>query len=261
MKMAYASDCRSRDNADWGRHHKMMVDRRRESIHLLMESLRTSDVSWSVGESIRTIHLSEINTTTDKENQRAGYLQHSEVIPVVTTLGPKPTLVGTLRIRPDYLVRDQFRMLAPSPVSSVLPDSGTIEGSSESSTPEELVMFVRRRIGANTYQWEIEVSLLELVLVSGFEFVNGLYKDDDANWVHIQDGVPYLAGSAGSLVVSCRRCGVEQMMKAKAWFITVGNTHISYCTACNKREALEPVRMDELHNRWLPFWKLVDGPY
>lgn len=257
MKMSYASDCRSRDNADWGRHHQAMHDRRRKSTSALMESLRTSDVSWGLGESIRTTRLAEINTPTNREKRWVWYLQHSEVLPVVSALGPKPTLVGTLRIGLDYPARIQFRMPAPAPLTAVplMVDNELVKADLDE------VMFVRRCAGGNTYWWEVGASLVELALVPGFEFVNGLYKDEEANWVHIQDGVPYLAGSAGSLVVSCRRCGVEQMMGARAWFINERQPDLIDCSNCNRPGTIEPVRMDELHDRWLPFWKLVDGPY
>jgi len=257
MKMSYASDCRSRDNADWGRHHQAMNDRRRESTNAFMENLRASDVSWGMGESIRKARLAEINALTIREKRWVRYLQHSEVLPVVSVLGPKPTLVGTMRVGPDYLDRIQFRMPATPSMTAVLPE---ITDDPVMADNEE-VTFVRRYAGGNTYWWEVGASLVELALVAGFEFVNGLYQDDEANWVHIQDGVPYLAGSGGSLIVSCRRCGVEQMMGARAWFINERQSDLIDCSSCNRPGTIEPIRMDELHDRWLPFWKLVDGPY
>ena len=260
MKMAYGSVCRSRDHADWARHNRGITGRQREQTHELVTRLNAFDMVWCVGERIRKSRMAEINTPTVEEQRESTRLQATEVLPVVSVIGPKPALVGTVRTNCEFLNRPQFRLAAMESITTVFADSDNMP---PSMATFEAVTFIRRLVASDTYQWEVGVDLITLAMVGDFEFVNGLYKDDEDNWVHIQDGVRYLAGSAGSLVISCRRCGVEQMMNARSWFINAGGRlpGIEYCTNCDRSETLEPVRMDELYDRWLPFWRLVDGPY
>jgi len=75
------------------------------------------------------------------------------------------------------------------------------------------------------------------------------------------DGIQYLRGSAGSLILACPSCGEEHFRDPYDYF-GPRKCRFDKCYTC--RTQMEPIRMDELETRWYPFWKslgweIVDG--
>lgn len=82
-------------------------------------------------------------------------------------------------------------------------------------------------------------------------------------------GVAYLCGSAGSLILACPKCGEEYfrepdnyswslVLENKAWLDKGqknywGDPSWHKCMTCKTQ--MEPIRMDELDSRWKPFWR------
>jgi len=71
------------------------------------------------------------------------------------------------------------------------------------------------------------------------------------------NGVEYLLGSAGSLILACPKCGEEHFRDPDnyAFFRERGGgvQNFDNCFSCRTR--MEPIRMDELESRWKPFWR------
>ena len=65
------------------------------------------------------------------------------------------------------------------------------------------------------------------------------------------DGVEYLLGSAGSLILACSKCGEEHFRDSNDYFRHPLNCE--QCFACHNDMA--PIRMDELETVWKPFWR------
>jgi hypothetical protein len=86
------------------------------------------------------------------------------------------------------------------------------------------------------------------------------------------DGVKYLCGVAGSLILACPKCGEEHFRTPENYFwslvpsnkalIDSGHKNLwgapewHICTSC--RTQMEPIRIDELETRWRPFWASLD---
>jgi len=68
-------------------------------------------------------------------------------------------------------------------------------------------------------------------------------------------GVEYLKGTAGSTIMACSKCGEEHFREATDVFREhEGLTPCTEnCFTCHTQ--MEPIRMDELKNRWYPFWR------
>ena len=75
------------------------------------------------------------------------------------------------------------------------------------------------------------------------------------------DGVAYLLGSAGSLVLCCPQCGEEHFREPRNYFgkPPIGEKSWHRCFSCPACTQMEPIRIDELEIRWKPFWKAIDG--
>lgn len=63
------------------------------------------------------------------------------------------------------------------------------------------------------------------------------------------EGVEYLSGTAGSLIVACPKCAEEHFRNPYDYF-----AHPEW-HKCSCKTQMEPIRMDELEARWKPFWK------
>ena len=83
-------------------------------------------------------------------------------------------------------------------------------------------------------------------------------------------GVEYLRGSAGGLILACPKCGYEHFREPVNYFWSLvpenkelldrwpesswrGCPSWHKCWMCLTQ--MEPIRMDELENRWKPFWR------
>lgn len=89
-------------------------------------------------------------------------------------------------------------------------------------------------------------------------------------------GVEYLLGSEGSLILACPKCGKQFFREPENYFWSLDpknkawlergqinywgdpSWHICFCDT-----QMEPIRLDELETRWKPFWRslghLVEG--
>ncbi len=81
------------------------------------------------------------------------------------------------------------------------------------------------------------------------------------------NGTKYLCGSAGSLILACSTCGEEHFRDPGSYMWTdeqreanrelqkrgVGKHEFDKCHRCQTR--MEPIRLDEIETRWVPFWK------
>lgn len=83
------------------------------------------------------------------------------------------------------------------------------------------------------------------------------------------DGVEYLRGSAGSLILACPTCGQEHFRDPMNYFWSLvpknkewmdrgqtnywGDPSWHKCFECKTQ--MEPIRADELEGRWKPFWR------
>ena len=81
------------------------------------------------------------------------------------------------------------------------------------------------------------------------------------------NGIKYLLGTAGSLILACPQCGEEYFRNPSDYVWTneqmeanpalkmrgLGKHEFDICFACKTR--MEPIRLDELESRWKPFWK------
>ena len=84
------------------------------------------------------------------------------------------------------------------------------------------------------------------------------------------EGVKYLRGSAGSLILACPKCGEEHFRDPDSYMWSaeereandelknrgLGKCEFDKCYTCGTR--MEPVRIDELQTRWIPFWESID---
>lgn len=69
------------------------------------------------------------------------------------------------------------------------------------------------------------------------------------------NGVAYLCGSAGSLILSCPRCGRDRFRDPLTYW-----HHPPEWERCFKDgTVLEPVRVDEVESRWLAIWSKDEG--
>ena len=82
------------------------------------------------------------------------------------------------------------------------------------------------------------------------------------------NGVAYLLGTAGSLILACPKCGEEHFRPSENYFWGLvpenkawiergqknywGDPSWHKCGTC--RTQMEPIRVDELESRWKPFW-------
>lgn len=82
-------------------------------------------------------------------------------------------------------------------------------------------------------------------------------------------GVKYLLGSAGSLILACPKCGEEHFREPENYFWSLvlrneawldkgqknywGDPSWHKCMTCKTQ--MEPIRTDELESRWKPFWR------
>lgn len=71
---------------------------------------------------------------------------------------------------------------------------------------------------------------------------------------HTNDGIQYLLGSAGSLILACPKCGDEIFSRPEQYFIGDDVTAKMKCFSC-RLALLEPINMTELETRWKPFWQ------
>lgn len=85
------------------------------------------------------------------------------------------------------------------------------------------------------------------------------------------DGVEYMRGSAGSLILACPVCGDEHFREPINYFWSLYSDNKAWmergqknywgapewhkCVECPERTQMEPIRMDELESRWKPFWR------
>lgn len=252
-------ECDARQLADENRFHLNLSKRRGEQTQSLLLELEASDLPWRDGENIRKQRMSEIQALNKGEEERQKYLYKSQVV-AVERLG---IIVGTLRfsIAGGYIENCKaltFRVERnPYCFAAIQHDDPSLI----SETIEiEHVNFVAVAFVTGEYGFEVADSLETLEKVEGFEFVNGLYMDHEQNWVYIHDGERYLATNHGSVVVSCPRCGKDKWVDPKATNFH-GEDNRNLCD--NHVEPfipMLPVRMDDLSDRWMPFWRLVDGP-
>lgn len=84
-------------------------------------------------------------------------------------------------------------------------------------------------------------------------------------------GVEYLLGSQGSLILACPQCGREYFRETENYFWSLdpknreriergqknywGDPSWHVCISCDNDPQMEPIRMDELESRWKPFWR------
>ncbi len=82
------------------------------------------------------------------------------------------------------------------------------------------------------------------------------------------DGVEYVLGSAGSLILACDGCGQEHFRSPENYFgpPPAGDPswHRCWNPGCPKRTSnqnvalngnqLQPIRVDELESKWRPLW-------
>ena len=68
------------------------------------------------------------------------------------------------------------------------------------------------------------------------------------------EGVEYLLGSAGSLIVACPKCGEEHFREARNYFgpEPLGNPSWHKCFECGSQ--MEPIAIRDL-SRWRRFWR------
>jgi len=69
----------------------------------------------------------------------------------------------------------------------------------------------------------------------------------------VNNGVEYLVGTAGSLILCCPKCGEEHFRAPENYF-----DHPSWHRCYTCKTQMEPVRIDELKSRWRPFWKSLE---
>jgi hypothetical protein len=85
-------------------------------------------------------------------------------------------------------------------------------------------------------------------------------------------GVEYLLGSAGSLILACQKCGDLRCRTPENYFWSLVPLHMAWieqgkknywgdpswhkCYTCGTQ--MEPIRADELESRWKPFWDSLD---
>ena len=83
-------------------------------------------------------------------------------------------------------------------------------------------------------------------------------------------GVEYLRGSAGSLVLTCPKCGEEHFREPENYFWSLYPKNAAWlargqrnywgapewhkCMSCEPEVQMEPIKTDELDTRWIPFW-------
>ena len=79
--------------------------------------------------------------------------------------------------------------------------------------------------------------------------------DGDRLRQRVIDGVAYLLGSAGSLILACHKCGEEHFREPSNYFgpKPSGDPAWHKCFSCGTQ--MEPIRIDELDSRWRPFWR------
>lgn len=68
----------------------------------------------------------------------------------------------------------------------------------------------------------------------------------------IHEGTAYLAGTAGSLILSCRVCGRDSFRAAFDYF---SRPEAQEETCPNGHGRKEPVRIDDLDTVWRPIWR------
>lgn len=84
------------------------------------------------------------------------------------------------------------------------------------------------------------------------------------------DGVEYLLGTAGSLIMACPKCGEEHFREPENYFWSLvpenkawldrgqknywGDPSWHKCMTCDNQQ-MEPILVDELESRWQPFWR------
>lgn len=67
------------------------------------------------------------------------------------------------------------------------------------------------------------------------------------------DQVAYLLGTSGSLILACSKCGEEHFRSKSDYWFRKEPIKWEKCFTCGTQ--MEPIRMDELENRWKPFWR------
>lgn len=76
----------------------------------------------------------------------------------------------------------------------------------------------------------------------------------------IFDGVEYLAGTAGSLILSCPIGGDDRFRDGHDYFLRgskgAGN---EMCFCCEPSVRMEPVKIADLEAKWHPLWKAIDS--
>lgn len=68
------------------------------------------------------------------------------------------------------------------------------------------------------------------------------------------EGVKYLAGSAGSLILCCDKCGEEHFRDVDNYFL---HTEWHKCMTC--RNQMQPVKEKEMFKKWYPIWMDSEG--
>ena len=84
-------------------------------------------------------------------------------------------------------------------------------------------------------------------------------------------GVEYLLGTAGSLILACPKCGREHFREPENYFWSLvpenkarieqgqknywGDPSWHVCMVCDTQ--MEPIRINELEARWKPFWRSI----
>lgn len=75
------------------------------------------------------------------------------------------------------------------------------------------------------------------------------------------DGVKYLMGTAGSLIIACQKCAQEHFRDPVDYF---AHPDWHKCFTCrDPKQQMVPIKLDDLETKWKPFWRSlghsVDG--
>ena len=69
--------------------------------------------------------------------------------------------------------------------------------------------------------------------------------------IYTHEGVQYLAGTAGSLILACPKCGEEHFRDFHYFY----HPEWAVCFTCKPKQQMEPILISELESRWKPFWR------
>lgn len=255
-EFAFYHECEKRMMADYTRLETEKRVRVAGEISKLHEDLRASDVSWAKGESIRGSREVEIRRSTLDEERDRKYLDSTVVVPVVS-IDKADLLIGTIRTTREAAQDPRFRVLVDR-----RDEIGLVTAESPNRLEiVETALFSRVIIAPDKIAFETDANLEQLDHVQGFQLCNGHYRDHLDRDVYVHEGEKYLAGSKGNLVASCVRCGFRKFVKPRVWFVNHASRLRQSCDACrnlDRQSQLEIARMDQLEERWLPFWGVAD---